>query len=142
MNNIQNSFTDKDIKNKQIYKGVICINGAVEVPIDNLPVMGIEQTGSIFAVSGLFAYFLIPTFAVLFIVLGIRMAIKKNKVKKEHARKQGITSEKQEKFNKKYRKDEDLMKIIPNYLDTAYPEELGLTIYFDKKGKIISSGGK
>lgn len=124
---------------------MICINEAVEVPIDNLPVMGIEQTGSMFAVTGLFTYFLIPTFAILFIVFGIRMAIKKNKAKKElkeQARKQGIASERQEKFNKKYRKDEDLMKIIPDYLDKVYPEELGLTIYFDKKGKIISSGGK
>lgn len=124
---------------------MIFINEAVEVPIDNLPVMGIEQTGSIFAVTGLFTYFLIPTFAILFIVFGIRMAIKKNKAKKElkeQARKQGIASERQEKFNKKYRKDEDLMKIIPDYLDKVYPEELGLTIYFDKKGKIISSGGK
>ena len=124
---------------------MICINEAVEVPIDNLPVMGIEQTGSIFAVTGLFTYFLIPTFAILFIVFGVRMAIKKNKAKKElkeQARKQGIASERQEKFNKKYRKDEDLMKIIPDYLDKVYPEELGLTIYFDKKGKIISSGGK
>ena len=128
-----------------MYEGVIYINEAVEVPIDNLPVMGIEQTGSIFAVTGLFTYFLIPTFAILFIVFGIRMAIKKNKAKKElkeQARKQGIASERQEKFNKKYRKDEDLMKIIPDYLDKVYPEELGLTIYFDKKGKIISSGGK
>ena len=124
---------------------MICINEAVEVPIDNLPVMGIEQTGSMFAVTGLFTYFLIPTFAILFIVFGVRMAIKKNKAKKElkeQARKQGIASERQEKFNKKYRKDEDLMKIIPDYLDKVYPEELGLTIYFDKKGKIISSGGK
>lgn len=130
---------------------MIKLVGVLDISMQDLPNVGIEQTGSIFAVSGLLAYFLIPTFVLLITIRIIRVIVKKKKCnntanKNESAEikqeKVIVISEKQKKFNRKYRKEEDLIKDIPDYTDKIYTEETSLTIYFDKNGKIKRFGGK
>lgn len=130
---------------------MIKLVGVLDISMQDLPNVGIEQTGSIFAVSGLLAYFLIPTFILLITIRIIRVIVKKKKCndtanKNESAEtkqeKVIVISEKQKKFNRKYRKEEDLIKDIPDYADKIYTEETSLTIYFDKNGKIKRFGGK
>lgn len=105
------------------------VNEIVEQIKDGAQVGDIGVVTNALGLAGILTITLIPTFAVLIIIMTIRYSIRKHKESKKII------------IKKRYNSDEKLLKIL-NKSEcnvSCIPETLYLT--FDKKGHIISTGG-